>query len=133
YPHCHLRPRLSITRLQPVITPRRPVIFNDHQRERGLFCLLIVLLPVSSGTLLWMASSVLTVKNTHTPPPRKHSLHIVNPLIMLTPLCPVPLAQCQCFFFFSTDHCIGVTGDVSDTKSIPPVSECPPQSRYKSL
>ncbi|CAI9566713.1 unnamed protein product [Staurois parvus] len=30
---------------------------------------------------------------------------------MLTPSCPVPLVQCQCFFF-STDHCIGVTGDV---------------------
>ncbi|CAI9534854.1 unnamed protein product [Staurois parvus] len=54
---------------------------------------------------------------------------------MLNPSCPVPLVQCQCFFFFfSTDHCIGVTGDVRDTKSVPPpVSECPPQSRYKSL
>ncbi|CAI9616708.1 unnamed protein product [Staurois parvus] len=39
---------------------------------------------------------------------------------MLTPSCPVPLVQCQCFFFFSTDHCIGVTGDVSDIKSVPP-------------
>ncbi|CAI9591057.1 unnamed protein product, partial [Staurois parvus] len=38
---------------------------------------------------------------------------------MLTPSCPVPLVQCQCFFF-STDHCIGVIWDVSDTKSVPP-------------
>ncbi|CAI9605675.1 unnamed protein product [Staurois parvus] len=38
---------------------------------------------------------------------------------MLTPSFPVPLVQCQCFFI-STDHCIGVTGDVSDTKSVPP-------------
>ncbi|CAI9554358.1 unnamed protein product, partial [Staurois parvus] len=38
---------------------------------------------------------------------------------MLTPSCSVPLVQCQCFFF-STDHCIGVTGDVSDTRSVPP-------------
>ncbi|CAI9540829.1 unnamed protein product, partial [Staurois parvus] len=45
---------------------------------------------------------------------------------MLTPSCPVSLVQCQCFFF-STDHCIGVTGDVSDSQ-FPPVSECPPQS-----
>ncbi|CAI9603810.1 unnamed protein product [Staurois parvus] len=37
---------------------------------------------------------------------------------MLTPSCPVPLVQCQCFF--STDHCIGVTGDVSDTKAVLP-------------
>ncbi|CAI9587107.1 unnamed protein product [Staurois parvus] len=38
---------------------------------------------------------------------------------MLTSSCPVPLVQCQCFFF-STDHCIGVNRDVSDTKSVPP-------------
>ncbi|CAI9613680.1 unnamed protein product [Staurois parvus] len=43
-----------------------------HLRGRGLFCLLTVLPPVSSGTLLWMAvhstaiqSSVLTVKHTN--------------------------------------------------------------------
>ncbi|CAI9536157.1 unnamed protein product, partial [Staurois parvus] len=48
---------------------------------------------------------------------------------MLTPSCPVSLVQCQCFFSYSTDHCIGVTVDISDTKSVPPVSECPPQSR----
>ncbi|CAI9535814.1 unnamed protein product, partial [Staurois parvus] len=36
--------------------------------------------------------------------------------------------------FITTDHCIGVTGDVSDMiVSSPPVSECPPQSHYKSL
>ncbi|CAI9620950.1 unnamed protein product, partial [Staurois parvus] len=40
---------------------------------------------------------------------------------MLTHCCPVPLVQCQCFFF-STDYCSGVTGDVSDTKSVP--SQC---------
>ncbi|CAI9538401.1 unnamed protein product, partial [Staurois parvus] len=49
---------------------------------------------------------------------------------MLTPSCPVPLVQCQCFFFFSTDHCIGVTGDVSNPSQFPPVSECLPQSCY---
>ncbi|CAI9606721.1 unnamed protein product [Staurois parvus] len=38
---------------------------------------------------------------------------------MLTPSCPVPLLQCQCFFI-STDHCIGVPEDVSDIKSVPP-------------
>ncbi|CAI9600164.1 unnamed protein product, partial [Staurois parvus] len=39
--------------------------------------------------------------------------------LLLIPSCPVPLVQCQCFFF-STDHCIGVTGDVSNTKSVTP-------------
>ncbi|CAI9545031.1 unnamed protein product [Staurois parvus] len=38
---------------------------------------------------------------------------------MLTPSCPVSLVQYQ-WVFFSTDHCIGVTGDVSDNKSVPP-------------
>ncbi|CAI9575818.1 unnamed protein product, partial [Staurois parvus] len=38
---------------------------------------------------------------------------------MLTPSFPVPSVQRQCFFI-STDHCNGVTGDVSDTKSVPP-------------
>ncbi|CAI9587263.1 unnamed protein product [Staurois parvus] len=38
---------------------------------------------------------------------------------MLTPSCSVLLVQCQCFFI-STDHCIGVIGDVSDIKSVPP-------------
>ncbi|CAI9543070.1 unnamed protein product, partial [Staurois parvus] len=38
--------------------------------------------------------------------------------------------------FISTDHCIGVTGDVNDTKSVPHSVRMPPadpQSRYKSL
>ncbi|CAI9616265.1 unnamed protein product [Staurois parvus] len=43
---------------------------------------------------------------------------------MLTPFGPVPLVQCQCFVF-STDHCIGVTGDDSDTKSVPPSVKMP--------
>ncbi|CAI9623232.1 unnamed protein product [Staurois parvus] len=36
---------------------------------------------------------------------------------MLTPSCPVSLVVSA--RFISTDHCIGVTGDVSDTKSVP--------------
>ncbi|CAI9536010.1 unnamed protein product [Staurois parvus] len=39
---------------------------------------------------------------------------------MLTPSCPVSISTVSVLFFFSTDHCIGVTGDVSDTKSVPP-------------
>ncbi|CAI9591230.1 unnamed protein product, partial [Staurois parvus] len=33
--------------------------------------------------------------------------------------------------FISTDHCIGVTGDVSDNYSVPPSARRSP--RYKSL
>ncbi|CAI9605031.1 unnamed protein product, partial [Staurois parvus] len=54
---------------------------------------------------------------------------------MLTHPCSVPLVQCQ-WFFISTEHSIGVTGDVSDTKSVPPSVRMPaavPQSCYKSL
>ncbi|CAI9575074.1 unnamed protein product [Staurois parvus] len=47
---------------------------------------------------------------------------------MLTPSCPVPLVQCQCFIY-STDHCIGVTGDVSDTKAGTPSVRMPAISR----
>ncbi|CAI9608270.1 unnamed protein product, partial [Staurois parvus] len=48
--------------------PLAPVITDNHRRGGGLHCLLIVLLPVSLGTLLWIASSVLTVKHQHTVP-----------------------------------------------------------------
>ncbi|CAI9577093.1 unnamed protein product, partial [Staurois parvus] len=39
---------------------------------------------------------------------------------MLTPYLPSAISTVSVLFFFSTDHCIGVTGDVSDTKSVPP-------------
>ncbi|CAI9573487.1 unnamed protein product [Staurois parvus] len=38
---------------------------------------------------------------------------------MLTPSCPVAISTVS-VLFISTDHYIGVTGDVSDTKSVPP-------------
>ncbi|CAI9619739.1 unnamed protein product, partial [Staurois parvus] len=50
------------------ITGSRPVITEDFQWGGELLCLLTALLPVSSGTLLWMASSVLTVKHQHPTP-----------------------------------------------------------------
>ncbi|CAI9622627.1 unnamed protein product, partial [Staurois parvus] len=68
----------------------------------------------------------------HTPRPLlKHSHHTVNPLIAphVNPFLPSAISIVS-VLFFSTDHCIGVTGDVNDTKSVPPVSECPPQSCY---
>ncbi|CAI9563129.1 unnamed protein product, partial [Staurois parvus] len=71
-------------------------------------------------------------RETHTHCPLvKHSLHTVNPLIAPHVDHFVPSAiSTVSLLFFSTDHCIGVTGDVSDTKSVPsPVSECLPQSR----
>ncbi|CAI9570037.1 unnamed protein product, partial [Staurois parvus] len=52
----HSRTWLSITGSRPVITRRRPVISEDLCWGGELFCLLTVLLPVSSGTLLWMAA-----------------------------------------------------------------------------
>ncbi|CAI9561839.1 unnamed protein product, partial [Staurois parvus] len=60
-------------------------------------------------------SSVLTVKHTDTP-------HTVNPLIAphVNPFLPSAISTVSVLFFFSIDHCIGVPGDVSDTKSVPP-------------
>ncbi|CAI9610572.1 unnamed protein product, partial [Staurois parvus] len=63
----HSQPQLSITRSWTVITRRHPVISKDLRRGGELFCLLTVF-PVSSGRLLWMASSVITVKHTDTAP-----------------------------------------------------------------
>ncbi|CAI9609589.1 unnamed protein product [Staurois parvus] len=56
-------------------------------------------------------SSVLTMENTHTP------LH-TNPFL------PSAISTMS-VLFISTDHCIGVTGDVSDTKSVPPSVRMP--------
>ncbi|CAI9535292.1 unnamed protein product, partial [Staurois parvus] len=70
-------------------------------------------------------SSVLTVK--HPPPLVKHSHHTVNPLIAphVNPFLPSAISTVSVLFFFSTDHCIGVPGDVSDTKSVPPSVRMP--------
>ncbi|CAI9619972.1 unnamed protein product [Staurois parvus] len=63
--------------------------------------------------------------------------HTVNPLIApdVNPFLPSAISTVS-VRFISTDHCIGVTGDVSDTKSVPPSARMPaavPQSHYKSL
>ncbi|CAI9564436.1 unnamed protein product, partial [Staurois parvus] len=59
--------------------------------------------------------------------------HTVNPFIAPDVNCFLPSAiSTESVLFISTDHCIGVTGDASDSQ-FPPVSECPPQSHYKSL
>ncbi|CAI9607396.1 unnamed protein product, partial [Staurois parvus] len=51
----------------------------------------------------------------------KYSLHTVNPLIVphVNPFFPRAINTVS-VLFFSTYHCIDVTGDVSDTKSVPP-------------
>ncbi|CAI9533476.1 unnamed protein product, partial [Staurois parvus] len=76
-------------------------------------------------------SSVLTVENKYTAHIVKQ--HTVNPLIApdVNPFLPSAISTVS-VLFISTDHCIDVTGDVSDTKPVPPVSECPSQSHYKS-
>ncbi|CAI9577557.1 unnamed protein product [Staurois parvus] len=63
-------------------------------------------------------SSVLTVKHT---PPCPLVKHRVNPLITphINPFLPSVISTVS-VLFFSTDHCICVTGDVSDTKLVPP-------------
>ncbi|CAI9543097.1 unnamed protein product [Staurois parvus] len=46
--------------------------------------------------------------------------HTVNPLIApdVNPFLPSAISTVS-VLFISTDHCIGVTGDASDTKSVP--------------
>ncbi|CAI9595215.1 unnamed protein product, partial [Staurois parvus] len=50
-----------------------------------------------------------------------HTQHTVNPLIApdVNPVLPSATSTVS-VHFISTDHCIGVTGDVSDTKLVPP-------------
>ncbi|CAI9596381.1 unnamed protein product, partial [Staurois parvus] len=52
--------------------------------------------------------------------------HTVNPLIAphVNPFLPSDISTVS-MLFISTDHCIGVTGDVSDTKSVPPSVRMP--------
>ncbi|CAI9612541.1 unnamed protein product [Staurois parvus] len=65
-------------------------------------------------------SCVLTVKHTDIAP-SKSTQHTINPLIAsdVNPFLPSAISTVS-VLFISTDHCIGVTGDVSDTKSVPP-------------
>ncbi|CAI9587142.1 unnamed protein product [Staurois parvus] len=51
---------------------------------------------------------------------------------MLTSFCPVSLVQCQCFLLALITVLVSL-GCQWQVVSSPPVSECPPQSRYKSL
>ncbi|CAI9543141.1 unnamed protein product, partial [Staurois parvus] len=52
----------------------------------------------------------------------------------MNPLLPSAISTVY-VLFINIDHCNSVTGDVSGSQSPPPppVSECPPQSHYKSL
>ncbi|CAI9616101.1 unnamed protein product, partial [Staurois parvus] len=51
---------------------------------------------------------------------------------MLTPSCPVSLVQYQCFLLALITVLVSLGMSVA-VSQFPPVSECPPQSRYKSL
>ncbi|CAI9612763.1 unnamed protein product [Staurois parvus] len=64
-------------------------------------------------------SSMLTVE-------RKHTQYTVNPLIApdVNPFLNSAISTVS-VIFISIDHCIGVTGDVSDTKSAPPSHRMP--------
>ncbi|CAI9588528.1 unnamed protein product [Staurois parvus] len=64
----------------------------------------------------------------------KHSLHIVNPLIAphINPFLPSALVQCQCFFLALITVLVSLGMSVTPSQ-FPPVSECPPKSRKKSL
>ncbi|CAI9563548.1 unnamed protein product, partial [Staurois parvus] len=51
---------------------------------------------------------------------------------MLTPSCPVPLVQCQCFCLALITVLVSQGMSVTPSQ-FPQVSECPPQSYYKLL
>ncbi|CAI9569266.1 unnamed protein product, partial [Staurois parvus] len=49
---------------------------------------------------------------------------------MLTPSCPVPLVECQCFFFLALITVLVSLGMSVTPSQFPPVSDYPPQSCY---
>ncbi|CAI9562458.1 unnamed protein product, partial [Staurois parvus] len=67
--------------------------------------------PYKAVRLQWKPHTEHTVKQ-----------HTVNPLFTpdVNPFLPSAI-----MLFISTDHYIGVTGDVSDTKSVPPSGRVP--------
>ncbi|CAI9571643.1 unnamed protein product, partial [Staurois parvus] len=88
-------------------------------QERVLCCLHTGLSPVSFTSYCTLQSSVLTLKHKHSHIV-KHTQHTVNPLITphVNPFLPSAISTVS-VLFNSIDHCIGVTGDVSDIKSLP--------------
>ncbi|CAI9581173.1 unnamed protein product, partial [Staurois parvus] len=97
-----------IFQFQPVITCQHPAIAEYLRRGRNL-CI-----NNTAVCLQWKALTQHIVKQ-----------HTVNPLIAPDVNHFLPSAiSTGSVLFISTDHCIGITGDVSDTKS---VSECPLQ------
>ncbi|CAI9534386.1 unnamed protein product [Staurois parvus] len=66
--------------------------------------------------------STISEVQTHSPIVK----HTVNPLIApyVNPFLFSAISTVS-VLFISTDHCIGVTGDVSDTKSVPPSVRMP--------
>ncbi|CAI9582617.1 unnamed protein product, partial [Staurois parvus] len=99
-----------------------------HFREEGcIVCQQPSSLSIRAHFSGWLSraiqSSVVTVK---LPPLVKHSHHTVNPLIAphVNPFLPSAISTVS-VLIFSIDHCIGVTGDVSDTKSVPPSVRMP--------
>ncbi|CAI9621011.1 unnamed protein product, partial [Staurois parvus] len=73
-----------------------------------------------------LQSSVHTVKHTHSTHSEIHTQHTVNPLITprVNPFLPSAISTVS-VHFISTDYCVGVTGDGSDTKSVPPSVRMP--------
>ncbi|CAI9595710.1 unnamed protein product, partial [Staurois parvus] len=102
----------------------RLLLAGHFQRGRELYVNNTVLSTVSCCTLLCMVlhsraiqSSVPTVESTHTAYSKTaHSYPFDRPRCY--PFMPSAISTVS-MFFVSTDHCIGVTGDVSETKSVP--------------
>ncbi|CAI9537020.1 unnamed protein product [Staurois parvus] len=92
-----------------------------HFQGRELHVNNTVLSTVSSCTLhsTTIQSSVLTVESTHTA--YCETAHTEHPFIAsdVNPFLPSAVTTVS-GLFIRTDHCIGVTGDVSDTKSVSP-------------
>ncbi|CAI9550436.1 unnamed protein product, partial [Staurois parvus] len=108
-----------------MITRRRPVIAKDLRWGGRTVCKQYSSLPCQLVHTALNGCAQHSHAKQHSPIV-KHTQHTINPLITpdVNSFLPSAISTVS-VLLFSTDHCIGVTGDVSDTKSVPPSVRMP--------
>ncbi|CAI9623924.1 unnamed protein product, partial [Staurois parvus] len=111
-----------------LLAGERPVLFT----HRSLPCQFYLAYAGCRSCIAEPYKAVCLQCKAHT----QHTIkqYTVNPLIaqMLTPSCPVPLVQCQCFLLALITVLVSLGISVIPSQ-LSPVSEFPPQSCYETL
>ncbi|CAI9577440.1 unnamed protein product, partial [Staurois parvus] len=117
-----------------VIAHRHPVIAKYLRWGGELFVNKTVLLPVSLFTLLWMALRITASEAQTHGPIIKYTQHTVNPLIAphVNPFLPSAISTVSVLALALISVLMSLEMPVTPSQFLP-LSECPPQSRYKLL